>query len=128
MVVEYKNKNIIMVEIKKQLQLTYWIARSVDYNIIHYGILDIGLELASGQDELEIFFNEQTWLDRLVVMSIVYNSSQDEMLYWINYNNENSEYGELEPEQSKKINYLFTETFRLESEYQDKLYELGIEV
>jgi len=59
-----------MVDIKNHTQTTWWIAKSTDNTIIHYGVVDINNIVESGQEELEMFIVEQEWIDRLLVLGI----------------------------------------------------------
>lgn len=83
--------------------------------------------MKSGQEVLETFIDEQEWLDRLISMAIIHNPSQDDVLYWVNFDDENNVYGELGPGGTVDVELDFVETFKVISEFQTKLYELGIE-
>lgn len=54
-----------MVEVKDHIVDTYWIAKATDNSVIHYGCVPVGGVVESGQDELELFTDEQPWIDRL---------------------------------------------------------------
>lgn len=59
-----------MVKLDKVTEKTWWIAMSSDRSVIHEGELLPNMELISGQDDLETFTSEQTWLDRLKELGV----------------------------------------------------------
>jgi hypothetical protein len=59
-----------MVKLNNVTEKTWWIAMSTDKTIIHEGELLPNMELVSGQDELETFSDEQSWLNRLKELGV----------------------------------------------------------
>ncbi len=59
-----------MVNLNNVTEKTWWIAMSTDKTIIHEGELLPNMGLVSGQDELETFSDEQSWLDRLKELGV----------------------------------------------------------
>ena len=59
-----------MVNINKTTEKIWWIVTSTDKTIIHYGELLPNTELISGQDELETFNSEDSWIGRLLELGI----------------------------------------------------------
>ena len=51
---------------------TYWIARSEDNSVIHYGLVLIGDIMETGQPILESFTDKQEWIARLSELGIEY--------------------------------------------------------
>lgn len=52
---------------------TFYICHSID--IVHYGVLEPGQEVSTGQDQLETFTKESEYLNRLQELGI--NPDQD---------------------------------------------------
>ena len=59
-----------MLELKTHIVKTWYIVKSTDNSIIHYGFVEVGNVMESGQEELETFTIEQGWVDRLLVLGI----------------------------------------------------------
>ena len=59
-----------MVSCTTHIEKTWYICKSTDDSIIHPGYVEVGQQVNSGQDEIEIFTVEQDWIDRLVVLGI----------------------------------------------------------
>lgn len=57
-------------EIKDHTEDTYWIARSDDNSIIHYGLLKVDNVMNSGQDVLETFLSKSDCNTRLLELGI----------------------------------------------------------
>lgn len=55
-----------MKEIKNHTEKIYWLAYSNDLSLFHYGELEVGRVLTTGQPILEEFTIEQEWIDRIV--------------------------------------------------------------
>jgi len=53
--------------IKNHIETKWWIAftKNEEKNVIHYGRLNIGRELKTGQEKLKIFNNEENWKNEL---------------------------------------------------------------
>ena len=64
-----------MQEIKDEVSKKYWIAHN-DSDVVHYGELDIGNVVSTGQSNLESFDTEQSWIDRLDNFGIDPNEEQ----------------------------------------------------
>lgn len=60
-----------MIHIDVQVELLWWITRSIDDSIILYGLLEIGQVLDSGQEVLETFLIEEEWIIRLAELGII---------------------------------------------------------
>ena len=54
-----------MVSIKNAQKQTFYIVRSIDNSIIHYGELEIGQSMESGQQILEVFQTEEDLNNKL---------------------------------------------------------------
>jgi len=50
-------------------QNTWFIAHN-EIDIFHYGFVETGKRIDTGQPNLELFYNEQDWLDRLTELNI----------------------------------------------------------
>jgi hypothetical protein len=55
----------MITEIKSPDKTTYWIAHSKDGSICHYGVIDKGLYLATGQPTVKKFTDEKAYLEAL---------------------------------------------------------------
>lgn len=51
----------------------YYILRSNDFSIIHFGTVNVGQTLSSGQEILEEFSDRNLLIDRLNELNVVFN-------------------------------------------------------
>lgn len=59
-----------MLELKGHTVKTWYISKSSDNSIIHYGFVEVGSIMQSGQEEMETFTIESDWSDRLLILGI----------------------------------------------------------
>lgn len=59
-----------MVECKNHIEKTWWITKKTDNSVIHYGEVEVGNVVESGQEEIETFTSEEEWIDRLEELGI----------------------------------------------------------
>lgn len=59
-----------MLELKVHTVKTWYISKSSDNSIIHYGFVEVGSIMQSGQEEMETFTIESDWSDRLLILGI----------------------------------------------------------
>lgn len=62
-----------MSEIKKPVQRTWYIIQN---GTTHYGYVDPDQVMDSGKENLQIFLNEQDWLDALLLLGIDPNNEE----------------------------------------------------
>jgi len=68
---------------------TYWVTGGVDNKIHHYGVLEAGSHLATGQPDLRTYISRDEWLERLEELGVGLDNpilgiiDKDELIAWI---------------------------------------------
>lgn len=65
-----------MQELKDQITETWWIAHNDDYSVIHYGSVEVGQIVTTGQPILDTYSTKDAWKTILAE----YNIDPDEMI------------------------------------------------
>lgn len=62
-----------MITLNSTEKTTYYILRNKDFSVIHFGSVNVGQSLSSGQEILEEFTDKNSLIDRLNEMNVVFN-------------------------------------------------------